>query len=420
MRVIVAALFLFSFAFPVARGADQNQQLHAEGEAALRAGDYEVAIARYSDIIKANPRDEFAYNSRGIAYRLTKDYRKAVTDFTEAIRLKREWMFSYNRAVAYYDGGEPERAIADLTQALKEAPPKHVLRADCLILRARCYFDQEKTDPALADLNRAVKLGSKDPEAYILRGILHKIRHNYGESLTNYEKAIALEPANARSYDVAAYLLSVCPVPKYRNGHKAIELASKACELTKWENADHLQTLATAYAEAGEFDRAVEFERKAQELDPREVDGERLRLFEQRQPLRDLNHSGNAAASAPAGGISVTIGGDRVVRFEVDGAQLVNAADHPPGDDHRNSVTLKYRREKDGRVLYLQHSFRETIRVKCMARLQGWDAYFETDLLPVQPNVINREIWSEPIEELVLFDFHLADDEPEAPRVSKL
>jgi hypothetical protein len=44
--------------------------------------------------------------------------------------------------------------------------------------------------------------------------------------------------------------------------------------------------------------------------------------------------------------------------------------------------------------------------VRCLARLKGQDAYFETDLLPVPPNAISRELWSEQIEELVLFDFH--------------
>ena len=53
-----------------------------------------------------------------------------------------------------------------------------------------------------------------------------------------------------------------------------------------------------------------------------------------------------------------------------------------------------------------------------MARLAGQDAYFETDLLPVPPKTLNPEVWSEPIEELVLFDLHFADGDTQEPRLS--
>ncbi|HSH37583.1 MAG TPA: tetratricopeptide repeat protein [Chthoniobacterales bacterium] len=418
MRALLALLFLFAAAAHNIRAAGESERLHEEGEAALRAGDYETAIARYSEVIKANPRDTFAYNSRAIAYRQGKEYEKALADLAEAIRLKPGWMFSYNRAVTYYEAGDAKAAVADLTQALKQSPPKGQPRADCLMLRARCYFEEEEVDLALADVNAAIKAEVEDAEPYVLRGILHKVRHKYRESLADYEKAIAINPTNGRAYDLAAYLLSVCPVPKYRDAKRAIEYAQKACELTRWEDASPIETLAAAYAEARQFEQAIELQNKAAALDPKRVDSERVALYEQRQPFRDLNHSGKAAASAPAGGVSIEIGESRKIRFEVDGAQLVNPTASTAADD-RHSLTLEFRRNKADRVLFLQHSFDETIRVKCMARLQGQDAYFETDLLPVPPNTINPEVWSEEIEELVLFDFHIADNASQEQRISQ-
>jgi hypothetical protein len=39
--------------------------------------------------------------------------------------------------------------------------------------------------------------------------------------------------------------------------------ATKACELTKWKNAGRIDTLAAAYAEAGDFHSAVHYEVQA-------------------------------------------------------------------------------------------------------------------------------------------------------------
>ena len=43
----------------------------------------------------------------------------------------------------------------------------------------------------------------------------------------------------------------------YRDGKRAIQLARKACELTLYQNAHIVDTLAAAYAEAGDFDAAI-------------------------------------------------------------------------------------------------------------------------------------------------------------------
>ena len=57
--------------------------------------------------------------------------------------------------------------------------------------------------------------------------------------------------------------LLTCPKSEIRNGTEAIRLATQACQITKRQNTEMLDTLAAAYAEAGQFAEAVPTAQKA-------------------------------------------------------------------------------------------------------------------------------------------------------------
>ena len=77
-----------------------------------------------------------------------------------------------------------------------------------------------------------------------------------------------------------------------RNGKEAIEAATKACELAHWKKGDWIDTLAGAYAEVGNFENAVWYEKQAMDAtgtDRRSLADmqRRLSMYQNRQPDHD-------------------------------------------------------------------------------------------------------------------------------------
>jgi len=58
-------------------------------------------------------------------------------------------------------------------------------------------------------------------------------------------------------------LLATCSDEKLRDGKRAVELATKANELTAGKDASVLDALAAAHAEIGDFDKAVEYQKQS-------------------------------------------------------------------------------------------------------------------------------------------------------------
>jgi hypothetical protein len=68
--------------------------------------------------------------------------------------------------------------------------------------------------------------------------------------------------------------------------------ATKACELSDWKVGLVVEKLAAAYAESGDFEKAVKYQKQAlEDKAARKYDGEkmqmRLKLYEQKKPYRE-------------------------------------------------------------------------------------------------------------------------------------
>ena len=105
-------------------------------------------------------------------------------------------------------------------------------------------------------------------------------------------QAILLNSRDDWSYNQLAWIKATCSDALIRNGQEAVFAASQACELTKWKEWNPIDTLAAAYAESGDFKRAVAFEQQALhtgqpgESDRKAMD-QRIVLFRQGRPFRE-------------------------------------------------------------------------------------------------------------------------------------
>lgn len=171
-----------------------------------------------------------ALNNRGVIYEQIGETDKAVQDFTWAIQYYPNWSTPYaNRAWIYVGRGQWTLAEADATQALRY-PSYYIPRAGDFVLRGEVR----------------VHLG------------------RYREAMADFDQALRRDRKSVSAYEDEAWLLATCPDPAIRNGAKAVQLAQAALKLA--DKASLHDTLAAAYAEAGQFDEAVREQSRAIEL----------------------------------------------------------------------------------------------------------------------------------------------------------
>lgn len=118
-------------------------------------GNFDKAVADYTEALKYDPKDAFTYYHRGLAHAANEDYDKALADYTEAVRLNPKLAVAYyHRGVGYRLRGNFARAIADFTEAIR-LDPKYALAFRNRGLAFAALGEQTK---AKADYDEAIKL----------------------------------------------------------------------------------------------------------------------------------------------------------------------------------------------------------------------------------------------------------------------
>lgn len=134
---------------------------------------------------------------------------------------------------------------------------EEVKTASEALVKASRSFTAGRHDDAIRYYSTALELDPRNMTAYKSRGIVHLSRQNYAQATSDLQQASTLSPNDPETRAYLAFIYGACPSKTFRDGEKAIEQATKACELTQWKNPEYIVALATAYAQAGDFDEAV-------------------------------------------------------------------------------------------------------------------------------------------------------------------
>jgi tetratricopeptide (TPR) repeat protein len=232
---------------------------------------------------------------RGIYAEVSQNYREAVKLLTRAIEDEHGEVFKLAlahrfRGLAYKHLGRRDEALNDFLEVIRIQPKLDLGHYDAGVIYNLTNRYQEAVDA----MTRAIDLRQDDSGLARRRSERGNAYFHLGQfkrAQDDFVAAVRLGPRDPDVLNNAAWFRATCPDPAFRNGKEAVELASRACSLDKWKDADQIDTLAAAHAEAGNFAEAERYQLKALSLLSadealRPKFQARLKQYRAKQPVR--------------------------------------------------------------------------------------------------------------------------------------
>ncbi|WP_428307616.1 tetratricopeptide repeat protein [Lacipirellula sp.] len=252
------------------------------------------AIAALDKAAEIAPSSPGIYQQRGEIYRMQGDFPKAIEQFTKVIDMHPGLMLPLiHRSEAYLNDKQYDKALADIETVMKENPELPVAHG----LKAQTLASLERFPEAIEELKKLTEDEEAQPEFQLQLALYYLFANqpreaiaayselleqdgdnfpalrgradaylNIGEhakAVADFKKALEVEPKESGLLNNYAWVLATSPDDNVRDGKLAVELATKACEVTDNKESHILSTLAAAYAETGDFDKATEWSKKA-------------------------------------------------------------------------------------------------------------------------------------------------------------
>jgi len=215
------------------------------------------------------------------------DFQNAFNDFNHCLLLRpNDPVALARRGMALYQERQPRAGPGGSEPGHQTEPCRSpLLRLARRRLRATNHFDD-----ALQDFDHAIQLSPHEAAFYSSRDLFttrNGITAKRSLILPKRRRLIRQRGSIQQSGLASSHM----PEDSFRNGKEAITLATRACELTGFKRQNILDTLAAGYAEIGEFEQAIKYEKQSFALvtsTNKTFAGmqERLALYEQHKPYR--------------------------------------------------------------------------------------------------------------------------------------
>ena len=267
------------------------------GQALSVRGHLKEAVPHYQEAIRLRPEYPDALNNLGFTLALMGRLTEATNYYEKALKYAPKMASGHlNYGFALLGLGYPEPAAKHFAAAVQEEPKltmayfghgrallatgqldegiaklEHALRlepdyAETIFYLGLAHVEKGRTNEGLAQIHRAIQIAPRAPDAHMHLGRIYAAQGKAAEAIAAYKEAIRLNANYSEALNNYAWLLATHPDAKFRNGHLAVELAERACELTKHQVPLFLGTLAATYAEIGRFEEAIKTATRAREL----------------------------------------------------------------------------------------------------------------------------------------------------------
>lgn len=257
----------------------------------------EEAVEDIDQVFTTRPATPDALLLRALAYQQLGKMERALTDIDEAIDMQPDFVPALRvRAVLLASNGKFDEALADL-EKVRETLPDDV---ETLLQLGALYRSKKDASKAIELYDEALQLDGENWIALHSRGDAYLSIEKQAEALADYDAAVKLHQESPNLLNNLAWLLATSPDDKLRDGKRAIQLANKAGELTDFKEAYILSTIAAAYAESGDMEKALEWSTKAVELSPDELKAnikKELASYQAGKPWRELQSDGDSGAT---------------------------------------------------------------------------------------------------------------------------
>jgi protein O-mannosyl-transferase len=233
------------------------------GAALLEAGRQAEATNYLGKVLRADPNDATAHGDMGLALIELKKYDEAIGQISEQIRLQPGLPAAYaNLGKAYSAQGNSDEAVNCYLTALKLNPNY----AAGHYYLGKEYLKRGAVDDAISHLKQAAECDPSTITFHLDLAAVYSSQQDAARAIAEYRAALRLNPDALEALNNLAWILATTSDARLRNGAEAVKLGLHACEVTSWQQTLLIGTLAAAYAEAGDFDKAVETAQKACDL----------------------------------------------------------------------------------------------------------------------------------------------------------